>query len=79
MTSDIQSSSIMDTRKNCINVIYPVLFIEICSLKKPILMGHPVWHKLVVIEFYATSKLYSPLKLFSTGSVLKRPYSPRFV
>ena len=25
-----------------VNVIYPVLFIEICSLKKPILMEHPV-------------------------------------
>ena len=32
----------MDTRKKCINVIYTVLFIEISSLKKPILMGHPV-------------------------------------
>ena len=28
--------------KQCINVMYPVLFIEICSLKKPILMGNPV-------------------------------------
>ena len=45
MTHDIQSSSIMDTRKKLMNAIYPVLFTEICSLKKPILMGHPVCKK----------------------------------
>ena len=42
MTNNIQSSSIMDTRKKYGNVIYPVFFIEICSLKKPILMGQPI-------------------------------------
>ena len=43
MTYDIQSSNIMDTRKILTNVIHPVLFIERCSLKKQIFMGHPVY------------------------------------
>ena len=52
MTNDIQSSSIMDTTKNVSNVIHPVLFIEICSLKKSILMGHPVYTYIPYIYLY---------------------------
>ena len=47
----------MDTRKNVSNVIHPVLFIEICSLKKPILMGHP-YISSAASEFYRNLKIF---------------------